>query len=68
MPERHAGYFFKSFSTSATQAIFAASPGDWKMDRSGLRRWACALNRRDDFVPLRVSAQTPTEERPVGSR
>jgi len=29
---------------------------------------AWALNRRDDFVPLRVSAQTPTEERPIGAR
>ncbi len=29
---------------------------------------AWALNRRDDFVPQRVSAETPTEERPVGAR
>ncbi len=29
---------------------------------------AWALNRRDDFVPQRLSAETPTEERPVGSR
>jgi len=29
---------------------------------------AWALNRRDDFVPLRVSAGTPTEERPIGAR
>lgn len=29
---------------------------------------AWALNRRDDFVPLRLSAETPTEERPIGSR
>jgi peptidoglycan-associated lipoprotein len=29
---------------------------------------AWALNRRDEFVPQRISAETPTEEPPVGAR